>query len=346
MTLASMRACVITQPGGPEVLQLVERPIPSLRPGDVLIRVAAAGVNGADLLQRRGKYAVPEGVSAEIPGLEAAGMIIAVTPEVHQWKVGDAVTALLTGGGYAEYVAVPAGQCLPWPELPEGQAAMEQAAALPETCCTVWSNVFEIGALKPGERLLVHGGASGIGTTAIQLASAMGAMVFCTVGSESKKSICLELGATAVFNYKTEDFVAGVHQQTQGKGVDVLLDIVGGNYLQRNLDCLGHQGRLVILATRGGARAELDIGLLMRKQACVTGSLLRPRSVSEKTRLVSAVQQHIWPLVKQGKCKPVIDLVVPLADASRAHARLESGDHIGKVVLTTDHASSRERPLA
>lgn len=333
MTKATMQACVITQPGGPEVLQIAERPVPSLQSGEVLLRVEAAGVNGADLLQRRGKYPVPAGVSAEILGLEAAGEIVAVAADVTQWKIGDRVAALLAGGGYAEYVAVPAGQCLPWPEFAHGPASANEAAALPETCCTVWSNVFEIGRLQPGETLLVHGGASGIGTTAIQLAVALGARVLCTVGSDSKMLACKNLGAMAVFNYKTDDFTGCVNEVTGGQEVNVILDIVGGSYLQKNLECLAHQGRLVTIATRGGAKGELDIGLMMRKQASVTGSLLRPRSVAEKSRLVAAVRQHVWPLVKRGAMKPVMDNVFPLAEADAAHRRLESGDHAGKVVL-------------
>ncbi|MFT3879265.1 MAG: NAD(P)H-quinone oxidoreductase [Gemmatales bacterium] len=333
MTPTTMRACVITQPGGPEVLQIAERPVPSLQTGEVLLRVEAAGVNGADLLQRRGKYPVPAGISAEILGLEAAGEIVAVASDVASWKVGDRVAALLAGGGYAEYVAVPAGQCLPWPELPHGPATAEEAAALPETCCTVWSNVFEIGRLQPGETLLVHGGASGIGTTAIQLAVALGSKVLCTVGSDSKMLACKNLGAMAVFNYKTDDFTSCVNEVTGGQGVNVILDIVGGSYLQKNLECLTHQGRLVTIATRGGAKGELDIGLMMRKQASVTGSLLRPRSVAEKSRLVAAVLQRVWPLVKRGAMKPVMDNVFPLAEAGEAHRRLESGEHAGKVVL-------------
>lgn len=364
MTPKTMKASVITQPGGPEVLQLAERPMPELKPrterllfrpetppdeiaralnnalreqqqsqGDVLLRVEAAGVNGADLLQRRGKYPVPPGVSAEIPGLEAAGEIVAVSDGVTQWKVGERVTALLTGGGYAEYVTVPAGQCLPWPEFPTGPASPIEAAALPETCCTVWSNVFEIGRLQPGETLLVHGGASGIGTTAIQLAAAKGARVLCTVGSDSKMLTCNNLGAMAIFNYKTDDFVSCVNDVTGGKGVDVILDIVGGSYLQKNLECLAYQGRLVTIATRGGAKAELDIGMMMRKQASITGSLLRPRSVAEKSKLMSAVRQHVWPLLKEAKLRPIIDNTFPLSQADQAHARMESGEHVGKVVL-------------
>lgn len=328
-----MRASVITEPGGPEVLHWLERPVPKVMPGEVLLRVEAAGVNGADLLQRRGKYPVPAGVSKEIPGLEAAGEIVAAASDVVQWKEGDRVAALLSGGGYAEYVTVPAGQCLPWPEFPSGPASPEEAAALPETCCTVWSNVFEIGRLQPGESLLVHGGASGIGTTAIQLAVAMGARALCTVGQDSKMLLCKSLGAMAVFNYKTDDFVACVQEVTGGKGVDVVLDIVGGSYLQKNLECLGYQGRLVTIATRGGAKAELDFGLMMRKQAILTGSLLRPRSLVEKAKIVTSVRHLVWPLIKEGKLKPVIDSVFPLAQADQAHVRMESGDHAGKVVL-------------
>ncbi|MFO0815860.1 MAG: NAD(P)H-quinone oxidoreductase [Gemmatales bacterium] len=329
MIPSSMRACVITSPGGAEVLQIQQRPVPEVKSGEVLLRVQAAGVNGADLLQRRGKYPVPAGVSAEVLGLEAAGEVVAVAGDVAKWKAGDRVTALLTGGGYAEYVTVPAGQCLPWPA---GFTATD-AAALPETCCTVWSNVFELGRLQAGEKLLVHGGASGIGSTAIQLAVARGATVLCTVGSDSKMAYCRELGAWAVFNYKSDDFTACVEEVTGGQGVNVILDIVGGSYLQKNLECLAPQGRLVTIATRGGAKGELDIGLMMRLQATITGSLLRPRSVEEKSRLVSEVRQHVWPLVQAGRVKPMVDRVFALNDAVEAHRYLESGEHRGKVVL-------------
>lgn len=334
MPASMMKVSIITSPGGPEVLQVQERPVPTLQAGEVLLRVYAAGVNGADLLQRKGKYPVPPGISAEIPGLEAAGIIEAGASDVTQWKVGDRVAALLAGGGYAEYVAVPAGQCLPLPKVPGAAGdGWVEAASLVETCCTVWSNIFEIGKLQAGEILLVHGGASGIGTTAIQLAVARGAMVVCTVGSDAKMLACKKLGAIAVFNYKTDDFVSCVNDVTGGKGVNVILDIVGGSYLQKNLECLAHQGRLVTIATRGGAKAELDIGLMMRKQASVTGSLLRPRSVAEKSRLVAAVREHVWPLVEQGRVKPIVDTILPLEKADEAHRRLESGEHIGKVVL-------------
>ncbi|HMO36134.1 MAG TPA: NAD(P)H-quinone oxidoreductase, partial [Gemmatales bacterium] len=270
----------------------------------------------------------------DIPGLEAAGTVEQVAADVTEWKPGDGVAALLAGGGYAEYVAVPAGQCLPKPKVPgaAGEGWVE-AASLVETSCTVWSNVFELGQLRAGETLLVHGGASGIGTTAIQLAVASGARVLCTVGRDEKMLACKKLGAAAAFNYKTDDFVSCVQEVTQGQGADVVLDIVGGNYLQRNLECLAYRGRLVILATRGGARGELDIGLLMRKQGMVTGSLLRPRSVAEKARICAAVREHVWPRMESGELKPVIDTILPLEQAAEGHRRLESGEHIGKVVL-------------
>lgn len=333
MTPANMKACIITEPGDVHVLKVAERPTPVPKPGEVLIKVKTAGVNGADLLQRKGKYPVPPGVSAEIPGLEVAGIIEALADDVITWKPGDKVAALLSGGGYAEYVAVPAGQCLPWPDMPSQTATPEQAAALPETCCTVWSNVFELGRLQPGESILIHGGASGIGTTAIQMAKAHGCTVFCTVGKDDKRGMCLSLGASHVINYQTEDFVEKLMEFTTNKGVNVILDIVGGSYLPRNLAALTYQGRLVTIATRGGAKGELDIGLMMRKQLTITGSLLRPRSIAEKSRLVEQVRQHVWPWVKAGIIQPVIDSCYPLEQASQAHARLESGSHVGKVIL-------------
>jgi NADPH2:quinone reductase len=324
-----MRAIVIREPGGPAVLELQERPRPVPAQGELVIHVQAAGVNGADLLQRRGKYPVPPGVSAEIPGLEATGIVAELGTGVSAWKVGDQVTALLAGGGYAEYVAVPAGQCFPWPKNFDAI----QAAALPETCCTVWSNVFEIGKLKNDETLLIHGGASGIGTTAIQLAVAHGAKVIATVGKPEKKQPCLDLRASEVIDYKSEDFVSRTKEITQGRGVDLILDLVGGSYLHRNLEALAHGGRLVMIATRGGGKGELDIALMMRKQASITGSVLRPRSVEEKTRLVGEVRKHVWPLIEQGRFHPIIDQIYPLSQAGRAHQRLESGEHIGKVIL-------------
>jgi len=323
MTVATMRAIVIREPGGPEVLEVRERPRPSPAPNEVLLRVMAAGLNGADLLQRRGKYPVPPGIIAEIPGLEAAGVVEAAGAQVVRWNVGDRVTTLLAGGGYAEYVAVPAGQCLPWPT---GYDAV-RAAALPETCCTVWSNVFEIGGLKKGEMLLVHGGSSGIGTTAIQLALAHGARVVTTVGSDTKRQLCEKLGASVVINYKQANFADHL------KDVNVVLDIVGGSYLRQNLQVLAPGGRLVIIATRGGAMGELDVATLMRKRAIVTGSTLRPRSIAEKSRLVGEVEHHVWPLIQAAKFEPVIDSVFPMDQAAKAHQRLEASEHMGKIIL-------------
>jgi len=333
MTPTAMKACVITEPGDVHVLKIESRPVPELQPGEVLIKVQAAGVNGADLLQRKGKYPVPPGVSAEIPGLEVAGIIETVADDVTTWKPGDKVAALLSGGGYAEYVAVPGGQCLPWPEIAMQPATPEQAAVLPETCCTVWSNVFELARLQPGESILIHGGASGIGTTALQMAKAQGCVAYCTIGHDDKRELCLSLGAANTINYKTEDFAEQIMQFTNKRGVDVILDIVGGSYLPRNQAALAHQGRLVTIATRGGTKGELDIGMMMRKQLSITGSLLRPRSIAEKSRLVEQVRQHVWPWVKTGKVRPVIDTCYPLDQASQAHARLESGSHVGKVIL-------------
>lgn len=333
MTPTTMKACVITQPGDPSVLQMETRPVPALQPGQVLIRVQAAGVNGADLLQRKGKYPVPPGVSPDIPGLEAAGIIETVASDVTTWKPGDKVAALLSGGGYAEYVAVPAGQCLPWPELMSQPASPEQAAALPETCCTVWSNVFEIARLQPGESILIHGGAAVSAPLLFRWPRLMAVPPYCTVGKDDKRDICLSLGAEQAINYQTEDFVERILQFTNKNGVNVILDIVGGSYLPRNLAALAYQGRLVTIATRGGAKAELDIGLMMRKQLSITGSLLRPRSIEEKSRFVEQVRQHVWPWVKAGKVQTVIDNCYPLDQASQAHIRLESGSHRGKVIL-------------
>jgi NADPH2:quinone reductase len=331
-----MRAVVMREPGGPEVLIVEERPRPVPAGDEILLRVLAAGVNGADLLQRRGKYPAPPGVSAEILGLEAAGIIAEVGVRVSGWKVGDRVAALLAGGGYAEYVAVPAEQCLPWPR---GFDAVS-AAGVMETCCTVWSNVFEIGRLQKGETLLVHGGASGIGTTAIQLGAARGATVLATVGHEHKKQACLDLGAAHVIHYPSEDFVARVMEITREKGADVILDVVGGGYLGRNVEALARCGRLVIIATKGGAKGELDIPVMMRKQAIVTGSVLRSRSVAEKSRLVAEVGRHVWPVIEGGQVRPVIDGVFAFEQASKAHERMESGLHIGKIILSVEEVSS------
>ena len=326
---ATMRAVIADPPGGPEVLQIVERPVPRPRHGEVLIKIVAAGVNGADLTQRRGLYAMPPGAS-DVLGLEASGMIAAVGEGVEGWRVGDAVCALLVDGGYAEYCTAPAVQCLP---APAGVDLVE-AAGLPEVLFTVWSNVFEIGALKPGERLLVHGGASGIGTTAIQLAHRLGAMVIATAGNDDKCRRCVELGAARAVNYKTEDFVAAVRDWTGGSGVDVVLDMVGGDYIQRNLQCLAPGGRQVMLALKKGRKVEIDLGLVHQKNLWITGSRLRPRPIEEKGRLAAAIRKAVWPLIESGDVKPVIDSTYPLSAVQDAHRRLESGEHVGKVLLT------------
>jgi NADPH:quinone reductase len=326
----SMTAIIAPQPGGPERLAAVERPVPSHGCGEVLIKVAAAGINGADLLQRRGHYPLREGTT-DILGLEASGEIVALGEGVKEWKVGDAICALLMGGGYAEYCVAPSVQCLP---VPCGLTTV-QAASLPEVVFTVWSNVFEIGALRPGETLLVHGGSSGIGTMAIQLARALGSRVFATAGSTEKCRRVEELGAARGIDYKQEDFVSVVEQETSGAGVDVILDMVGGSYLQRDLTVLAPGGRLVMIAHKQGSKVELDCGLIQQRHLTVTGSGLRWRPVSEKGRLAVAIRKAVWPLIEEGRVRPVIDSTHPLRDARKAHERMESGLHIGKVLLTT-----------
>ncbi|MCC7010537.1 MAG: NAD(P)H-quinone oxidoreductase [Acidobacteria bacterium] len=343
-----MRAIEIAGAGGPEVLVPVERPDPHPGPGEVLIDVHAAGVNRPDLMQREGRYPPPPGVT-DIPGLEVAGRIVAIgSSEVdaeaegtaagaasagdrprREWQVGDVVMALVAGGGYAELVAAPAVQCLP---IPAGLSTIE-AAAMPETYFTVWTNVFELGRLRPGERLLVHGGAGGIGTTAIQMAVARGASVIATAGTDAKCRACERLGAARVVNYRSEDFVAAVADATGGRGVDVVLDIVGGDYTPRNLSCLAMDGRLVQIAVMGGVVAAVPLFTIMRRRLTLTGSTLRPRTPAEKGAIAAAVEREIWPLVEVGRVRPVIDRTYPLADAADAHRRLESGDAIGKVVL-------------
>ena len=325
----SMFAVVAPNPGGPEALQVVSRPVPQPGPGEVLIKVAAAGVNGADLTQRKGRYPIPPG-TPDILGLECAGEIVALGENVTEWRVGDEVCALLIGGGYAEYCAVPAPQCLPVP----GGLSVIEAAALPEVAMTVWSNVFEIGRLAPGETILVHGGASGIGTHTIQLAHRLGAKVLATAGSDAKCRRCEELGAFRAINYKTEDFVAVTREATGGAGVDVILDMVGGDYIQRGLDLLAPGGRLVMLARKQGSKVQLDLAPVQAKNLYLTGSRLRPRPVAEKGRLVAAVRKAVWPLVEAGDVKPIIDSKFPLRDVAEAHRRMESGEHIGKVLLT------------
>ena len=326
---ATMAAIVAPTPGGPEALTRVTRAVPQPGFGEVLIRVAAAGLNGADLSQRLGRYDVPAGAT-DILGLEAAGTIVAVGDGVAQWKPGDPVCALLIGGGYAEYVAVPAAQCLP---IPRGVSLVD-AAALPEVAITVWLNVFDLAALRPGERLLVHGGASGIGTMAIQLAHALGSRVYATAGSEEKCARCVALGASRAIDYKREDFVAVVGEETHGAGVDVILEMIGGDYLQRDMTALAFGGRIAIIALKNGSKPAFDFSAFQRKDAKMMGSRLRPRSLAEKARLVAAVRKAVWPLIEDGRVKPIVDRRFAFADAAQAHAYMESGAHIGKILLT------------
>lgn len=327
MTL-TMRAVEITQAGGPEVLQLAERPVPQPAHGQVVIKVAYAGVNRPDALQRAGLYNPPKGAS-DLPGLEAAGTISAVGTGVSGLSVGDAVCALLPGGGYAEYVATPAAHCLP---VPDGMEVRE-AACLPETFFTVWSNVFTRGGLKAGERFLVHGGSSGIGTTAIQLAQHFGARVFATAGSDAKCAACVALGAERAINYKDADFVEVL--QAEG-GADVILDMVGGAYLPRNLKALAEDGRLVQIAFLQGSKVEVNFAPLMMRRLTLTGSTLRPQSDLAKARIADALRKTVWPLLAQGKIAPVMDSTFALEDAAAAHAHMEASAHIGKIVLKVD----------
>lgn len=322
-----MLAIEIAQPGGPEVLHAVERPMPAPREGEVLVRVEAAGVNRPDIMQRLGKYPPPPGAS-DIPGLEVAGTIVSKGAGVTRWHDGDRVCALAAGGGYAEYCAVPAPQCLP---IPGGMDAAA-AAAIPETFFTVWTNLFERAGLRAGERVLVHGGTSGIGTTAIQLARAFAATVFATAGSDDKCAACERLGAAAI-NYRTTDFVAAVRDLSRGRGVDVILDIVGGEYLPRNLECLTLNGRLVQIGLLGGARAQVNLAAVLQKRLTITGSTLRARTVEEKGAIARQLEQHVWPLLASGAVAPIVHATLPLRKAAEAHRLLDAGQVIGKIVL-------------
>jgi NADPH2:quinone reductase len=322
-------AIEIREPGAPEVLTPVERPHPVVGPGEVLIKVAAAGVNRPDVMQRQGRYPPPPGAS-DIPGLEVAGTIEEVGRETNGWQVGDAVCALVSGGGYAEYCAAPAPQCLPIP----GGLDLKHAAALPETTFTVWTNLFERGRLAAGETVLIHGGTSGIGTTAIQLARAWGARVFATAGSSEKCAGCEALGAERAFNYRETDFVEAVREATGGRGVDVVIDIVGADYLQRNLEVLVLDGRLVLIGQLGGPKAQINTTPIFRKRLTVTGSVLRSRSIAEKGTIASAVHQNVWPLIESGAVRVVLHATFPLRDAAAAHRVMEESSHIGKLVLT------------
>ena len=323
-----MTAIEITEPGGPEKLRPTQRPVPQPAPGEVLIQVAAAGVNRPDCLQRQGGYPPPPGAS-DIPGLEVAGTVVALGAGVDEWRIGDPICALLTGGGYAEYCVAPAPQCLP---IPAGLSA-QQAAALPETFFTVWSNVFDRARLQPGETLLVHGGASGIGTTAIQMATALGSRVFATVGGGEKVQPCLALGAERVIDYREEDFVQVVKEITNNKGVDVILDMVGGDYVQRNLSALAVGGRLVFIAFLRGAKVELNLAPVMMKRLTITGSTLRARPIADKAPIAQALRETVWPLLENGAIRPLIDRVFPLTEAAAAHTLMESNRHVGKLLL-------------
>lgn len=323
-----MRAVVASEPGGPEVLTVTELPDLTPGPGEVLLDVAAAGLNRADLLQRQGFYPPPRGASSII-GMEASGTIAAVGDGVSGWQVGDQVCALLAGGGYASQVVVPAGQVMP---VPAGVSLVD-AAALPEVACTVWSNVFMVGALQPHESFLVHGGAGGIGTMAIQLVHQLGSRVFTTAGTPEKRALCSTLGADVVIDYREETFEDVIKDQTEGRGVDVILDNMGAKYLTRNISALADSGRLVIIGLQGGTTAELDINSLMRKRAAVIGTTLRSRPVEGKAAICSSVVQNVWPLVAAGDVKPVIDVVMPFEEVAAAHQRMEAGEHSGKILL-------------
>lgn len=326
-----MKAITIPRPGGPDVLTWTTVPDPEPGPGEVLVDVAASAVNRADLLQRQGHYDPPPGAS-QYPGLECSGRIAALGPGVAGWEAGQPVCALLAGGGYAERVVVPTGQLLP---APEG-VSLRDAAALPEVTATVWSNLFMISHLRPGETVLVHGGASGVGTMAIQLAKAVGAKVAVTAGSPQKLARCAELGADILIDYRQQDFVEELRKATDGDGADVILDIVGAKYLDRNVRALAVNGRLSVIGLQGGVKGELNLATLLGKRAAVTATSLRGRPLAEKTAIVAAVREHVWPLVEAGRVRPVIDRSFPLPDASLAHEALESGAPVGKVLLTVE----------
>jgi NADPH2:quinone reductase len=328
-----MRAIEITQYGAPEVLRAGERPDPVPGAGEVLVRVVASGVNRPDVLQRTGNYPVPPGAS-DIPGLEVAGTIVggdAQAMAAAGFKAGDRVCALVAGGGYAELCVVPVGQCLP---VPKGLSDIE-AASLPETFFTVWSNVFDRGCLQPGESFMVQGGTSGIGVTAIQMAKAMGAgKVIATAGSDDKCTACIELGADHAINYKTQDFAEEAKKLTGGNGVDVILDMVAGGYVDREVKCLAEDGRIVIIAVQGGVKSEFNAGLVLRRRLTITGSTLRPRPLAFKAAIAAALKKNVWPLIEGGKIKPVIHSTFPAAEAAKAHALMETNQHVGKIVLT------------
>jgi putative PIG3 family NAD(P)H quinone oxidoreductase len=323
-----MPAIEIAAPGGPEQLRLTTRVLPQLAEGEVLLKVAAAGVNRPDVLQRLGQYPPPPGAS-DIPGLEVAGEVVALGAKVTGLELGEQVTALLSGGGYAAYAAAAAPLCLP---VPKG-LSLTEAAALPETFFTVWTNLFERGGLKAGDTVLIHGGTSGIGTTAIQLASVFGARVYATAGSPDKARVCEKLGAVRGIDYKSEDFVAVVNSETDNRGVDLILDIIGGSYVTRNLEAAAVDGRIVVIGLLGGPRAEVKMRLILSKRLTLTGSTLRARTVAQKAAVAAGVREHVWPLIEAGRVRPLIESTFPLAEAAAAHRLMESSGHIGKIVL-------------
>ena len=324
-----MKAIIITQPGGPEVLQIADRPLPAFATNEVLVKVQAAGVNRPDVSQRKGQYPAPAWTSPDIPGLEIAGVIEAIGSGVSRWKVGDKVCALVSGGGYAEYCSVPEGQCLPIP----GKLNYIEAASLPETFFTVWSNVFDRGNLRAGESLLVHGGSSGIGVAAIQMAQAFGASVFVTAGTNEKCRFCQSIGAIRAINYKTEDFEEVLQRLTEGNGVNVILDMIGGDYTPKNIRTLANDGRLIMINTMKGKDVSVDLSLVMRKRLIITGSTLRNRDTAFKSDIARNLEQFIWPFLTSEQIKPVVHAVFPAGKAADAHALMESSEHIGKIVL-------------
>lgn len=326
---ATMRAVAISEPGGPEVLTIEDRPVPVIGEGEVLIAVAAAGVNRPDVMQRKGQYPPPPGAS-DIPGLEVSGLVARVGEGVTRFKEGDEVIALVTGGGYAEYCAAPAATTLTLPD----PLTLVEGAGVPETTFTVWHNVFERGGLRPGEWLLIHGGTSGIGTTAIQLAKAFGAFVIATAGSDAKCEAMTHLGADAVVNYKTTDFVEAVKKATRGQFANVIVDMVGGDYLGRNILAAAPEARLVQISTLAGPKSEIDLRQVMQKRLTLTGSTMRNRPNAFKAEVARALEETVWPVIKQGRYKPVIDSLFPLEDVVEAHQRIDSGEHVGKIILT------------
>ncbi|SEO23029.1 NADPH2:quinone reductase [Mucilaginibacter gossypiicola] len=325
-----MKAIVITQPGGPEVLQLADRPKPQYGADEVLIKVMAAGINRPDVFQRKGNYPPPTSAPADIPGLEVAGIIVEVGDAVIQWKPGDKVCALVAGGGYAEYCKAPEGQCLPVP----ANLSFTEAASLPETFFTVWSNVFDRGNLQPGQSLLVHGGSSGIGVTAIQMAKALGSTVYVTAGSDEKCGFCEQLGADKAINYKTTDFKDTIKLLTHSIGVNVILDMIGGDYMPGNIDSLAIEGRLVMINAMNGREVKLDLAKVMAKRLIITGSMLRSREVAFKAAIAQNLEQKIWPLLSSGKIKPIVYKTFDAREAAEAHKLMESSTHTGKIVLT------------